>query len=220
MGLTLSACLVSSIRGAAGLSCWCLQGKRQKVSESQAQGTLSLLKGSCKPQGLPVLSCCIHPQQLRVGMHPGPHPSWGCCGAPPGAAVLGMDAEAPGIFQHAHGVPITPQSGSLLTLTGSGSCTGISFVTWGAGGWGTTRSIQPIIPLAAGSAEGSPAGKRPAAGVHTAQGTPPAPAAHAVSRAAQKGPWCPSVSTSCLGNMALQHSQTKPRSTPHPSPLL
>lgn len=24
-----------------------------------------------------------------------------------------------------------------------------------------------------------------------------------------KGPWCPSVSTSCLGNTALQHSQTK-----------
>lgn len=78
------------------------------MSESEAQGTLSLLKGSCKPQGRPILSCCIHPQQLRVGMHPGPHPSWGCCGAPPGAAVLGMDAEAPGIFQHAHGVPHYP----------------------------------------------------------------------------------------------------------------
>lgn len=35
-----------------------------------------------------------------------------------------------------------------------------------------------------------------------------------------KGPRCPAVPTSCLGNKALQHSQSKPGSTPHPSLLL
>lgn len=122
----------------------------------------------------------------------------------------------------AHRLPGNPQTGSLLTLAGSGSCTrarGVSSIRWGTRGWGTTRSIQPSIPLPVGSKEGSLAGERPAAVVHAPQGILGAPAAHAVPRAAQKGPVHPSISTSCLGNAVLQHSQTKPSSTPDASLL-
>lgn len=117
-------------------------------------------------------------QQLRVGSWPP---------IPPGDAVQhpwvlqcwrGQAHKGTGHLSSHSWCPHTPQAGSLLTLAGSSSCTGVSSVTWGTGGCGTTRSIQPIIPLAAGSAEGSPAGKSPAAGVHTAQGIP---AVHTVS---------------------------------------
>lgn len=160
-------------------------------------------------------------QQLGEGMPPGLHPSWGCCGASQGVAVQGLDTEAPGIsLLSSQG---TPQTGSPLTLAGSGSRTGaggVSSARWGTGGWGTTRSIQPSIPPPAGSEEGSPASQRPAAAVHALREISGAPAAHAVPRAAQKGPWRPSVSTSCLGNAALQRSQTKTSSNLDPSLLL
>lgn len=165
VGLTLRACLLSSICGASSLSCRCLQDKRQEVSQNEAQGTLSLFKGGCKPQGLPVL--LLLPSSSEQECIPAPIP-------PGDAAVLGMAAEAPGTSHHAHGVPITPQAGSLLTLAG---CTGVSSATWGTGGWGTTRSIQPIMPLAAGTARALQLAGAQHGGAHC-PGTPAAPAAH------------------------------------------
>jgi len=155
--------------------------KDRRCQKVMCRGQCPPLRGGCKPQRLPVPPATSH--QLSGGMHPGPHPSRG--------------AEHPWVprcwswvqrhrasLHRACGVPGIPQTGSPLTSAGSGSCTGaggVSFVRWGPGGWGTTRSIQPSIPLPAGSKEGSPAGERPAAAVQAPRGAPSASAAHAVS---------------------------------------
>lgn len=107
MGLTLSSCLVSSMCGATSLSCWCLQGKRQKVSENEAQETLSCSKGAANLKESPS-SCCFPAAQSRILA---PHPSWGCCAASLGAAVLEgtRHTKAPGTSHHTHGAPIHPK---------------------------------------------------------------------------------------------------------------
>lgn len=181
--LTLVACAVSSIPGATGLSPRCLQGKRQKALEQEAQRTVPPAHSWPHTPGTPHPSC--RSPAARSGDGPRPHPSRGCCGAPLGAAVPGWTQRHGGFLHHARRVPRTPQRGSLLTLAGSRSRTGaggVSSVTWVAGGWGTTRSIQPSIPPPAGREEASPAGGRPAA--HAPRGAAGVPAAHAVPGAA------------------------------------
>lgn len=191
--------------------------KAKGVRERGTGDTVPAQSGLQTPRGLPVLLLLPSSSEQECILPP---PLLGMLWSTPGCRRAGGGCRSTRNLSSRSWCPHHPPNCPLLTLTGSGCRTGVSCATWGTGGWGTTRSIQPIIPRAAGSAEGSPAGRRPAAGVHTAQGIPAAPAAHAVSRAAQKGPWCPSVCTSCLGNTALQHSQSKPGSTPHPSPLL
>lgn len=146
-------------------------------------------------------------------MYPGPHPCWECCSASLGAAVPGLDAEVLDISQPTSWGPQYLPNWLPTHLSWLG------FLNWGRGrllcqmGQRGLRNhpLEPAQHPAACRERGGVSSRREASssGARSLRN----PACISCSRCAQgspKGPWCPFVSTSCLGNAALQHSQTKP----------